>query len=75
MNGTIEYEDNPQVRKSRSKLDASSPQPINKSAGKPGGNPPEVDHTLKTIEIMEDLGSIDINASNLDGNHRRRPAI
>jgi hypothetical protein len=67
MNGSINNDEAPVMKKSRSKLDASSPQQVSKSnASKPPVfHPAETDHTLKTIEITDDLGSIDVNAANM----------
>ena len=66
MNSSLSHDDRPTLKKQRSKLDASSPQQLNKSnASKPEFHPPDTDHTLKTIEIADDLGSIDVNATDL----------
>lgn len=76
MNGSLEYEDHSSVRKIKSNLEASSPQSLNKSAGPIGvGLPPVADHTLKTIEIMEDLPSIEVGSNILHANIKRRGAI
>lgn len=75
MNSSINHSDRPQIKKQRSKLDASSPNQLQRSNGKPPSfHPPQNDETLKTIEIIDDLGSIDVNATDLSANNRRRGA-
>ena len=73
MNDSIDIESRNNISRRRSKkLDASSPQLVPKVvAGKPSFHPSDTDHTLKTIEIADDLGSIDVNATQVNQTHNR----